>query len=73
MLFEEGSFKLVKHLTIQRFEKRIYIPLPNESARLKMLSNSVKDESVDHSITQEEWNQIVKKTEGFVCNISYKN
>ena len=47
----------------RRFEKRIYIPLPEEPARLNMFKLSFGD--TKHSLTEEDLRLLSKKTEGF--------
>uniref|UniRef100_A0A0P5BRC5 vesicle-fusing ATPase n=1 Tax=Daphnia magna TaxID=35525 RepID=A0A0P5BRC5_9CRUS len=47
----------------RRFEKRIYIPLPEEPARLNMFKLAFGD--TKHSLTEEDLRLLAKKTEGF--------
>lgn len=47
----------------RRFEKRIYIPLPEEPARLSMFKLAIGD--TKHSLTEEDFRQLAKKTEGY--------
>lgn len=47
----------------RRFEKRIYIPLPEEPARLNMFKLAFGD--TKHSLTEEDLRQLAKKTEGY--------
>ena len=47
----------------QCFEKRIFIPLPEEPARLKMFKLAFSD--TKHSLTEEDLRQLAKSTEGF--------
>lgn len=46
----------------RRFEKRIYIPLPEEPARLNMFKLAFGD--TKHSLTEEDLRALAKKTEG---------
>lgn len=48
----------------RRFEKRIYIPLPEEPARLNMFKLAFGD--TKHSLTEEDLRLLAKKTEGSV-------
>jgi len=47
----------------RRFERRIYIPLPDKSARLFLLQHSMK--KTKHSITETEFDLLAEKTDGF--------
>lgn len=47
----------------RRFEKRIYIPLPDEPARTYMLQNSLK--KTKHNLTPEQFEDLGKRTEGY--------
>ena len=47
----------------RRFEKRIYIPLPDEPARLYMLQNNMKNEQ--HNMTEGDFQKISHKCEFF--------
>jgi len=47
----------------RRFEKRIYIPLPDISARVHMIKHNLK--STPNIIQENEINQIAQVTEGF--------
>jgi vacuolar protein-sorting-associated protein 4 len=47
----------------RRFEKRVYISLPEEQARLRILKLSLGD--TPNSITEDEWKILAKKTECF--------
>ena len=47
----------------RRFEKRIYIPLPDVEARLFMAQFHLK--KTPHSLTQQDFETIAQKTEGF--------
>mmetsp|Transcript_48953 Transcript_48953/g.72778 ORF Transcript_48953/g.72778 Transcript_48953/m.72778 type:complete len:565 (-) Transcript_48953:123-1817(-) len=51
---------------VRRFQRRIYVPLPDEKARdalvLKML------ESNPHNLTKRQIQQLVKNTEGYSCS-----
>ena len=46
----------------RRFEKRIYIPLPEDPARLNMFRLAFGD--TKHSLTEEDLKALSKKTEG---------
>lgn len=45
-----------------RFEKRIYIPLPDELARLAIFKLSIG--TTPHSISEENFKELAKQTEG---------
>jgi vacuolar protein-sorting-associated protein 4 len=47
----------------RRFEKRIYIPLPDMPARLHLLKNSMKKE--DHNLSESDFQEIAQRTELF--------
>jgi vacuolar protein-sorting-associated protein 4 len=47
----------------RRFEKRIYIPLPEKEARLALLKNKLK--GLDGNMTDEDYNVVADKTEGY--------
>lgn len=47
----------------RRFEKRIYIPLPDEPARAYMLRNSLK--KTKNVITPDEFEDLAKRTDGY--------
>lgn len=47
----------------RRFEKRIYISLPEEKARLYLLKNLMKKNP--HSLDEDDFNQVAAGTEGF--------
>lgn len=47
----------------RRFEKRIYIPLPDELARLAIFKLSIG--TTPHSISEENFKELAKQTEGF--------
>eukprot|EP00828_Plagiopyla_frontata_P002076 TRINITY_DN1012_c0_g1_i1.p1 TRINITY_DN1012_c0_g1~~TRINITY_DN1012_c0_g1_i1.p1 ORF type:complete len:286 (-),score=37.54 TRINITY_DN1012_c0_g1_i1:90-947(-) len=47
----------------RRFERRVYIPLPDYSARLWMFQNKLKD--TPHSLTEGDFQQLAYKTEGY--------
>ena len=47
----------------RRFEKRIYIPLPDESARLYMLKKKI--EEVPYQITDEQFKDLTKRCENY--------
>ena len=44
----------------RRFEKRIYVPLPNESSRLEILKLNFENHQT--TMTQEDWKYVVEKT-----------
>ena len=54
----------------RRFEKRVYIPLPNEKGRLQLFQLNLKKISVDANI---DYNELVKMTDGYsgadICNV----
>ncbi|OII74781.1 AAA-family ATPase [Cryptosporidium ubiquitum] len=47
----------------RRFERRIYIPLPDEDSRVLLIKNGLK--SINHSLTDEDINYIAKMTHGY--------
>lgn len=47
----------------RRFEKRIYIPLPDETARTYMIKNALK--SNKHSISEQDLIKLGNSTEGY--------
>lgn len=48
----------------RRFEKRIYIPLPEEQARLEMFKLHLGNTS--HTLTEEDLKKLARNTEGYV-------
>lgn len=48
----------------RRFEKRIYIPLPEEHARLTMFRLHLGNTA--HTLTEEDLRKLAKNTEGYV-------
>lgn len=48
---------------LRRFERRIYIPLPDRKARLVLIKNSLK--SACHELTESQMDEIAAKTEGY--------
>lgn len=46
----------------RRFQKKIYIPLPEENARLSMLKMNLG--TTPHNITEEEFMELASRTEG---------
>ena len=54
---------------MRRFQRRIYIPLPDAEARGALLRNMLKKASSDHSIkTSAQISQLIKLTEGYSCS-----
>jgi vacuolar protein-sorting-associated protein 4 len=47
----------------RRFEKRIYIPLPDEAARTYMLKNALKGNA--HSLTDANIEDLAARTDGY--------
>lgn len=47
----------------RRFEKRIYIPLPEEPARMHMFKLHIGN--TPHTLTEEDFKQLAKRSEGF--------
>ena len=47
----------------RRFEKRIYIPLPEEHGRMKIIKMNIGD--TPNSLTENDYKTLAKKTEGF--------
>lgn len=54
---------MVKHYFIIRFEKRIYIPLPEASARTEMFKMYLGN--TPHAISEEEFRELGKRTDGY--------
>ena len=54
----------------RRFEKRVYIPLPNEKGRMQLFNLNLKKIEVDKNIN---YDKLVKDTEGYsgadICNV----
>ncbi|KAJ8983609.1 hypothetical protein NQ317_004247 [Molorchus minor] len=48
---------------LRRFQKQIYIPLPNAIERLELLQLFTKDIQLDRNL--EHWEELINKTEGF--------
>jgi SpoVK/Ycf46/Vps4 family AAA+-type ATPase len=54
---------------MRRFQRRIYIPLPDAEARGALLRNMLKKASSDHSIkSSAQISQLIKLTEGYSCS-----
>lgn len=54
----------------RRLVKRIYIPLPSAATRGQVIAKLLKDQK--HSLKQDEFNEIVRETEGtFVLNCAH--
>lgn len=49
----------------RRFEKRVYIPLPDIKGRLAMIRKVIEKNNI--TITPEEINDLAQKTEGYTC------
>jgi len=47
----------------RRFEKRIYIPLPEQPARLHLIRNQMKN--TPHALTEKDFDEIALKTDGY--------
>lgn len=56
-------FKNLKYFYIIRFERRIYIPLPETTARTEMFKTYLGN--TPHSITKEEFEELGKRTDGY--------
>lgn len=56
----------------RRFEKRIYIPLPEEHARLTMFKLHLGN-STFHTLSEADLKTLASKTEGYVSNFSSAN
>lgn len=52
----------------RRFEKRIYIPLPEEQARLIMLKQNLGN--TYHVLTESDFKILANKTEGYFTKIN---
>jgi vacuolar protein-sorting-associated protein 4 len=52
----------------RRFERRIYIPLPDERARISQLSNLIKNNPND--ISEDDLEIIAEKTEGYKTTLT---
>ncbi|XP_060594592.1 vacuolar protein sorting-associated protein 4B-like [Ruditapes philippinarum] len=48
---------------LRRFQKRIYIPLPDREARLSLIKIHTKENKLD--LTETEWNVLADKTDGY--------
>ncbi|KAJ8313464.1 hypothetical protein KUTeg_008987 [Tegillarca granosa] len=48
---------------LRRFQKRIYIPLPDRNARLELMKINTKQNKI--SLTDKEWELLVDQTEGY--------
>ncbi|XP_046326725.2 vacuolar protein sorting-associated protein 4-like isoform X1 [Haliotis rufescens] len=48
---------------LRRFQKRIYIPLPENAARLQLIKLHSKDTRMN--LSEEDWGMLVDKTEGY--------
>jgi len=48
---------------LRRFVSRIFLPLPNDVARMKMIKNNFKN--VKHALSDSEFKKIAKATEGY--------
>lgn len=53
----------------RRFEKRIYIPLPEEQARLIMLKQNLGN--TYHVLTESDFKILANKTEGYFTKLIY--
>jgi SpoVK/Ycf46/Vps4 family AAA+-type ATPase len=52
---------------MRRFQRRIYIPLPDPETRNSVLQ-SLLHKSAPHSVSTEQLRQLVEKTEGYSCS-----
>ena len=58
----------------RRFEKRIYIPLPEENARRELIR--IKFRSTPNNLNEQDFTELAKKTDGFSgsdLNVLVKN
>ena len=62
-LFEEGKENSEKLTIFNRFEKRIYIPIPDYEARLDMIKKNIQD--TPHMISEKEFQNLAKKADGY--------
>jgi len=51
---------------LRRFERRIYVPLPDEDARLSLINMMIKSEI--HSLSQDDVWKLTKLTNGYSCS-----
>lgn len=56
--------RLVTDLTFNRFEKRIYIPLPDAHARRRMFELNVGN--TPHGLTPQDFQELADHTDGYV-------
>lgn len=61
--FPLSSFRLSFHMFVCRFEKRIYIPLPEEPARAQMFKLHLGN--TPHSLTEANIHELARKTDGY--------
>jgi AAA+ superfamily predicted ATPase len=52
----------------RRFKERIYVPLPDFEARLFLIKNVAAEDAFKFELTEEEYNEVAAKTEGFSCD-----
>lgn len=65
LLSEEGKYCLLMHILRQsiRFERRIYIPLPDTPARTFLLEHEMK--KTKHDLTKQDFEKLGELTDGY--------
>jgi len=53
---------------MRRFQRRVYVPLPDKYARLTLWEKMVSDSKGGISISSREMNELVRLTDGFSCS-----
>jgi len=70
-LSEEGNFfhYNTQNIIFFRFERRIYIPLPDHAARMFLFKNQLK--KTPNSLNEEDYDYLSTNTEGFIFFFLY--
>lgn len=53
---------------MRRFQRRIYVPLPDKDGRSYLLNRLLEKESGKHSLTKKQIQNVVDSTDGFSCS-----